>query len=181
MNPVPGLGDGFAYDHTGLVAINDERHMIFEGGVVLNGASLGGIFGWVEDKGMFPIAAPGTQLVVGPDDVRVVISSRLSYVGSGIGGDNLRTAGISDDGRFLFQAHFSDGTHGVFEGDFIDFLRNYFPCIGDFNDDDTVNTLDVLAFLNAWVAKDASADINGDGTVNTLDVIEFLNEWTAGC
>lgn len=55
------------------------------------------------------------------------------------------------------------------------------PCIGDFNGDGTVNTLDVLAFLNAWTAGDPSADINGDGNVNTLDVLAFLNAWVAGC
>ena len=55
------------------------------------------------------------------------------------------------------------------------------PCVGDFNGDGTVNTLDVLAFLNAWTAAEGSADINGDGTVNTLDVLAFLNAWTAGC
>ena len=55
------------------------------------------------------------------------------------------------------------------------------PCIGDFNGDGTVNTLDVLAFLNAWAASDPRADINGDGTVNTLDVLAFLNAWAAGC
>ncbi|QKK06980.1 MAG: hypothetical protein HND58_01580 [Planctomycetota bacterium] len=54
-------------------------------------------------------------------------------------------------------------------------------CVGDFNGDGTVNTLDVLAFLNAWTAGEGSADINGDGTVNTLDVLAFLNAWTAGC
>ena len=54
-------------------------------------------------------------------------------------------------------------------------------CIADFNNDGNVNTLDMLAFLNAWVAGDPSADINGDGSVNTLDVIAFLNLWAAGC
>ena len=54
-------------------------------------------------------------------------------------------------------------------------------CQADFNGDGAVNTLDVLAFLNAWVAGDSSADINGDGSVNTLDVLAFLNLWTAGC
>jgi hypothetical protein len=39
----------------------------------------------------------------------------------------------------------------------------------------------VLSFLNAWAAGDSSADINGDGSVNTLDVIAFLNFWNAGC
>ncbi len=54
-------------------------------------------------------------------------------------------------------------------------------CVADFNGDGSVNTLDVLAFLNAWSAGDPSADINGDGAVNTLDVLAFLNLWGAGC
>ncbi len=54
-------------------------------------------------------------------------------------------------------------------------------CAGDFNSDCTVNTVDVLAFLNAWSAGDMSADCNGDGVINTLDVICFLNAWTSGC
>ncbi len=54
-------------------------------------------------------------------------------------------------------------------------------CIADFNADGTVNTLDVLAFLNAWSAGDPSADCNADGLINTLDVLCFLNAWSAGC
>ena len=54
-------------------------------------------------------------------------------------------------------------------------------CAADWNGDGTVNTQDVLAFLNDWSAGNAAADINGDGTVNTQDVIAFLNLWTAGC
>ncbi|MCC7387881.1 MAG: hypothetical protein IT431_03845 [Phycisphaerales bacterium] len=55
------------------------------------------------------------------------------------------------------------------------------PCIGDFNNDGSANTLDVIAFLNAWAAGDPAADINGDGAVNTLDVLAFLNAWADGC
>jgi hypothetical protein len=55
------------------------------------------------------------------------------------------------------------------------------PCAADFNGDGSVNTLDVLAFLNAWSAGDPSGDFNGDGTINTLDVLAFLNAWSAGC
>lgn len=54
-------------------------------------------------------------------------------------------------------------------------------CRADFNGDDQVNTLDVLAFLNAFAGGDESADFNGDGVVNTLDVLGFLNAWVAGC
>jgi hypothetical protein len=54
-------------------------------------------------------------------------------------------------------------------------------CYADFNGDGAVNTLDVLAFLNAWNAAEAGADCNGDGAINTLDVLCFLNAWNAGC
>ena len=69
----------------------------------------------------------------------------------------------------------SDITRGLFV------VRLGEPCLGDFNGDDAVDTQDVLEFLNAWTAGDASADVNGDGTVNTLDVTTFLNAWVAGC
>ncbi|HRQ73398.1 MAG TPA: GC-type dockerin domain-anchored protein [Phycisphaerales bacterium] len=54
-------------------------------------------------------------------------------------------------------------------------------CAADFNGDGAVNTLDVLAFLNAYSAHDPRADFNGDGVVNTLDFIAFLNAFVAGC
>lgn len=54
-------------------------------------------------------------------------------------------------------------------------------CDADFNGDGAVNTLDVLAFLNAWSTGDPAADFNGDGAINTLDVLAFLNAWSAGC
>ncbi|MBK7404875.1 MAG: choice-of-anchor B family protein [Phycisphaerales bacterium] len=54
-------------------------------------------------------------------------------------------------------------------------------CLADFNHDGAVDTLDVLAFLNAWTAGDSAADTNGDGTINTMDVLAFLNAWTSGC
>ena len=52
---------------------------------------------------------------------------------------------------------------------------------GDFNVDAETNTLDVLAFLNAWNADDPRADFNNDGSTDTLDVLAFLNAWNAGC
>ncbi|GIK20330.1 MAG: hypothetical protein DYG93_05290 [Leptolyngbya sp. PLA2] len=54
-------------------------------------------------------------------------------------------------------------------------------CPADFNGDTVVNTLDVLAFLNAYTAGDPNADFNGDTVINTLDVLAFLNAYTAGC
>ncbi len=54
-------------------------------------------------------------------------------------------------------------------------------CEADFNNDGVVNTLDFIAFLNAFTSGDVKADFNGDGVVNTLDFIAFLNAFTAGC
>ncbi len=54
-------------------------------------------------------------------------------------------------------------------------------CPADWNNDGTVNTLDVLQFLNAWTAGDPAADLNGDTVINTLDVLAFLNIFAAGC
>jgi len=63
-----------------------------------------------------------------------------------------------------------DGEH------FVEFL-----CAADFNGDGYVDTRDVLAFLNAWAARDPRADFNGDGYIDTRDVLAFLNVWTSGC
>ena len=47
--------------------------------------------------------------------------------------------------------------------------------------DGEVNTLDFLAYLNAWTASHYRADLNLDGEVNTLDSLEFLTPWVTGC
>lgn len=54
-------------------------------------------------------------------------------------------------------------------------------CIADFNRDATINTQDVIAYLNAWVAGSLEADTNRNGAVNTIDMLEFLNHWSDGC
>jgi len=54
-------------------------------------------------------------------------------------------------------------------------------CRADFNGDGSVNTLDVLAFLNAFASDDSGADFDGNGVVDSRDVLAFLNVWAAGC
>lgn len=77
------------------------------------------------------------------------------------------------------------GTDDIVEAGLDAFTTSDFTCedgcIADFNNDDSVNTQDVLAFLNAWNAGDDSADVNGDDDINTQDVLLFLNLWNAGC
>ncbi len=54
-------------------------------------------------------------------------------------------------------------------------------CVADFNRDTTIDSRDVLAYLNAWVAGSLEADTDRNGTVNTIDLLEFLNHWSDGC
>ena len=88
--------------------------------------------------------------------------------------DSVDTAG------YINYAYATDMTRGV-AGWLTDVAGVQANCQADFNGDGEANTLDVLAFLNAWTAADESADFNGDGAINTLDVLGFLNAWVAGC
>lgn len=54
-------------------------------------------------------------------------------------------------------------------------------CFADINADGTLNTLDFLDFLNAFVAAEPEADFNADDLINTLDVLAFLNAYGQGC
>jgi len=56
-----------------------------------------------------------------------------------------------------------------------------FACPADFNRDGMVSSLDVLAFLNAWNAREPLGDFNDDGTFDSRDIMAFLNAWSAGC
>ncbi len=51
----------------------------------------------------------------------------------------------------------------------------------DLNGDGSVDSRDVVTFLNAWSQRDPSADFNGDGVVDSKDVVAFLNAWVVGC
>ncbi len=54
-------------------------------------------------------------------------------------------------------------------------------CAADYNRDCSLNTLDVLDFLNDWILDKPEADFNGDTAVNSLDVLAFLNAYALGC
>lgn len=58
---------------------------------------------------------------------------------------------------------------------------SYELCAGDYNGDCSVNTIDVISFLNDWSAGDRAADCNNDGRIDTQDVICFLNLWNGPC
>ncbi|MCC7389623.1 MAG: hypothetical protein IT431_12740 [Phycisphaerales bacterium] len=54
-------------------------------------------------------------------------------------------------------------------------------CPPDTNADGAINTLDFLAYLNLWTARDPEADWDANGVVNTLDFLAYLNAWVGGC
>jgi hypothetical protein len=52
------------------------------------------------------------------------------------------------------------------------------PCPADVaGDDGAVDTLDLLAVLNAWGSSGSDADVDGDGTVGVADLLEVLAAW----
>ena len=51
------------------------------------------------------------------------------------------------------------------------------PCIGDINDNGTVNSADLGFLIAAWGTNDAGADLNGDGLVDSEDLGLILSNW----
>lgn len=84
--------------------------------------------------------------------------------------------GVSADGRTIVGWGYN--RDGRAEG-WIAFLGPI--CRADFNRDDVVDTLDLVAYLNAWVEESVFADWNYDALIDTRDVIAFLNDWVKGC
>ena len=87
--------------------------------------------------------------------------------------------GISADGRTIV----GDGMNPCGQPEaWIAHLGDAPPCIGDFNDDGVVCTLqDIFDFLAAWFANDPAADINQSNCVEPQDIFDFLAAWFAGC
>jgi hypothetical protein len=50
-------------------------------------------------------------------------------------------------------------------------------CIGDVNQDGTVNVTDLLSIIDAWGTSDAGADIDGDGVVAVGDLLTTVGNW----
>jgi len=54
-------------------------------------------------------------------------------------------------------------------------------CPADFDFDGDVDTDDLVAFAQAFVGQDMTADLNGDGVINLDDQFEFFGQASAGC
>ncbi len=55
------------------------------------------------------------------------------------------------------------------------------PCAADFNGDDGVDDLDIVAFFTAFEQGEPAADVNGDDGIDDLDIVAFFAAFEAGC
>ncbi len=55
------------------------------------------------------------------------------------------------------------------------------PCAADFNGDDGVDDLDIVAFFEAFEAGEPEADVNGDDGIDDLDIAFFFDLFEQGC
>ncbi|MCW5775450.1 MAG: hypothetical protein KIS87_03255 [Phycisphaeraceae bacterium] len=153
--PVEGTGD-FVFPYVQTV-------MTGTGAYVGSGLVLGPLIGSGEfnlgDFGAMETAVAGVVKIVGGE---VVLSGSFVFAVEG----DLEGVETSLDGTATIVA-----SGPIPEPD----------CPADFNGDTVVNTLDFVAFLNAFVAQSHTADFNGDTVVNTLDFVAFLNAFVAGC
>ncbi|MDP7006207.1 MAG: FG-GAP-like repeat-containing protein [Phycisphaerales bacterium] len=50
-------------------------------------------------------------------------------------------------------------------------------CLGDLNNDGSVNVTDLLAIIGAWGTDDENADVDGDGIVAVGDLLTSIGNW----
>ncbi|MBK7403261.1 MAG: hypothetical protein IPJ41_01175 [Phycisphaerales bacterium] len=170
------------YDYSGTTSID---YSIVEG---LDG-SLGGTGNLGADPLLRDAASGDLSLEAGSPAIDAGSNPLVEADGADLDGDGDTTEAVpldaADDPRFHNDPGVGDtGISGHGHPEVVDIGSREFQgnsCPADFTGDGTVNTIDVLQFLNAWAAHDGRADFNHDGSVNTIDVLQFLNAWVAGC
>lgn len=80
-------------------------------------------------------------------------------------------------GRLAVLGAWLDDPNGELSGSAFVFSA----CAADINGDATLDTRDIIAFLNLWAAGEADADWSGDGLVEAADFGVFLDAWRLGC
>lgn len=55
-------------------------------------------------------------------------------------------------------------------------------CRADFNKTGGINQIDIIDYLNAWFARDLSADFDGNGTTppDNSSLVNYINAWFQG-
>ena len=202
------IGDGFPQTYTlttppdagidvtlSFEAIGDLSALAESIDVFLNGQNLGTL--WQTGGNDCPTEPDTAQLTVDPqtyndlldagggDAVFEMVAS--SAVNSGLCTDSYITILIEYQPSTAVDCD-ANGVPDICDlilGDLHDNNGNTIPdeceCRADFNGDGEANSVDFIAFLNAFTAGDPAADFDFDGEVNSQDFIAFLNAFVEGC
>lgn len=170
-----GSFDNFISDNETRPIMNNAGTIVFGINLVDQGVSTHAIFTHSESRGLQTLGADGDMIEVAPGDFQQTGGIAFFRAPAGSGGPDGQTSSLNDQDQFVLQASLPGGQRGLFLMDLSD------PCYADFNSDGAVDTMDFLAFLNAFQTSDPSADCNSDSLVDTLDFLCFLNAFVAGC
>jgi hypothetical protein len=134
MDPLVGLPSVFVLEHFDSAGLDAAGDVVFDC-TVAYGAQFGATYGWNVDQGLFPIIAPGAQLEVAPGQFRTARGSTLARA-EGTSNSQIPVASITDDGRVVVQLGFTDGSMGMWSGQFLYFQGLQFGpgqpyCFGD--------------------------------------------------
>jgi len=176
----------------GQVNVRSDAYDINNHGVVVGSrnSGFGGdirAFAWSQDAGVSLLPAPMTQAWA-INDAGVVVGGNWKYSNE----DGLVDLNsLADVGDFQIVDARDISNSGIIVGwgrrsGFA--LATAFmltpvqsACVADMNDDQSLNFLDVSAFLAAYSNDDPAADFTNDGLFNFLDVSAFLTEYGFGC
>jgi hypothetical protein len=173
---LPGM-DGLTIESLPSHLLNSRNQIVLEAGLGFP-EYLSGLLGWDPLRGLFPIIVPGTRIETSPGVTRVVMHATLART---YDPDPLTASGLGDDGMLTANIEFTDWPGALVRTSWADARDAYFPCRADVDVNETVDSRDVVKFLNLWTVRDWGADFTDDGRVDTTDVIAFLNAWVAGC
>jgi hypothetical protein len=153
--------DGAAFDEFGYsVALNDTIAIVGSRRNDVTGSNSGAVYVFGVDTGeQFEKILPEDGAMSDEFGNAVAINDsvdgQIAIVGAHLDDDN----GTDSGSAYVFDA----------------------SCPADFNGDTVIDSLDYIAFLNAFTAGDPSADYNNDGVVDSKDFIAFLNDFYRGC
>ena len=96
----------------------------------------------------------------------------------GLRGGSFNGSGINLRADYRYSVNPADGGGSI--GFRVSQVRST-TCPADYNNDNGVDSDDVIAFFADWDLSAMAADLTGDGGVDGDDVIYFFGRWDAGC
>lgn len=177
----PGAPEGVTIAAIGAFALNDRGQLAMHvtlAGPGVTAASDQAVLAFDPERGLLAVAREGQTLDVAPGVARTLAT--LGFVGGSGGGDG-RSSGLSDLGRVVFSATFTDGGAGVLAAQLPASLADVASTSGAMVPDGAVTPADFTAFTAAFAAGSLRADVasangspGGDGTLDGGDYLAFM-------